>query len=43
VYQAATFDGRFIGFADFLVLDGERYRVIDTKLVRSAKVPRYCN
>lgn len=39
VYQAAMFDGRFVGFADFLVLDGERYRVIDTKLARSAKVP----
>jgi predicted RecB family nuclease len=24
VYQAAMFDGRFVGFADFLVLDGER-------------------
>jgi predicted RecB family nuclease len=39
VYQAAMFDGRFVGFADFLVLDGERYRVTDTKLARSAKVP----
>ncbi len=39
VYQAAMFDGRFVGFADFLVLDGERYRVTDTKLTRSAKVP----
>jgi predicted RecB family nuclease len=38
VYQAAMFDGRFVGFADFLVLDGERYRVTDTKLARSAKV-----
>ncbi len=39
VYQAAMFDGRFVGFADFLVLDGEQYRVTDTKLARSAKVP----
>jgi predicted RecB family nuclease len=38
VYQAAMFDGRFAGFADFLVLDGDRYRVTDTKLARSAKV-----
>ena len=38
VYQPAMFDGRFIGFADFLVLDGDRYRVVDTKLARSPKV-----
>jgi predicted RecB family nuclease len=38
VYQAAMFDGRFVGFADFLIRDGERYRVADTKLARSAKV-----
>ncbi|OBH10459.1 TM0106 family RecB-like putative nuclease [Mycobacterium sp. E1747] len=38
VYQPAMFDGRFVGFADFLVRDGEQYRVIDTKLARSAKV-----
>ncbi|GBE64285.1 hypothetical protein MFM001_07470 [Mycobacterium sp. MFM001] len=38
VYQAAMFDGRFVGFADFLVRDGEKYRVSDTKLARSAKV-----
>lgn len=38
VYQAALYDGRFIGFADFLVRDGEQYRVVDTKLARSAKV-----
>lgn len=37
VYQAAMFDGRFVGFADFLVRDGEHYRVIDTKLARSPK------
>ncbi len=38
VYQAAMFDGRFVGFADFLIRDGEQYRVIDTKLARSPKV-----
>ncbi len=38
IYQAAMFDGRFLGFADFLVLDGERYRLRDTKLARSVKV-----
>src|SRR6185295_3153559 len=38
IYQAAMFDGRFLGFADFLVLDQGRYRVGDTKLARSAKV-----
>ena len=38
VYQAAMFDGRFVGFADFLVRDGEQYRVVDTKLARSPKV-----
>ena len=27
IYQAAMFDGRFVGFADFLVFDGERYRL----------------
>ena len=39
VYQAAMFDGRFVGFADFLIRDGEHYRVTDTKLARSPKVP----
>ncbi|WP_406814568.1 TM0106 family RecB-like putative nuclease [Mycobacterium sp. M23085] len=38
VYQAAMFDGRLVGFADFLVRDNDRYRVVDTKLARSAKV-----
>ena len=38
VYQAAMFDGRFVGFADFLVLAGGHYRVTDTKLARSPKV-----
>lgn len=42
IYQAAMFDGRFAGFADFLVLedgpDGSAYRLRDTKLARSVKV-----
>ncbi|MGQ9348380.1 TM0106 family RecB-like putative nuclease [Mycolicibacterium gilvum] len=42
IYQAAMFDGRFAGFADFLLLeegpDGQRYRLRDTKLARSVKV-----
>ncbi|MBB4854989.1 uncharacterized protein HNP40_002381 [Mycobacteroides chelonae] len=38
VYQAAMFDGRFVGFADFVVREGQTYRVCDTKLARSAKV-----
>ncbi len=41
IYQPAMFDGRFVGFADFLTLEGGpagRYRVSDTKLARSAKV-----
>jgi predicted RecB family nuclease len=38
VYQAALFAGRFVGFADFVVRDGDGYRVLDTKLARHAKV-----
>jgi predicted RecB family nuclease len=38
IYQAAMFDGRFVGFADFLVRRDEQYQVSDTKLARSAKV-----
>jgi uncharacterized protein len=42
IYQAAMFDGRFAGFADFLHLEsgpaGRRYRLRDTKLSRSVKV-----
>jgi uncharacterized protein len=38
IYQAAMFDGRFVGFADFLLLDADRYRLRDTKLARSVKV-----
>lgn len=39
VYQATFFDGRFLGFCDFLVAEGDRYAVYDTKLSRHAKVP----
>jgi uncharacterized protein len=38
IYQAAMFDGRFVGFADFLILRDGKYQVSDTKLARSAKV-----
>ena len=38
VYQAAMFDGRFVGFADFLIRVVDGYQVTDTKLARSAKV-----
>ncbi|CAM4462859.1 putative RecB family nuclease, family [Mycobacterium basiliense] len=38
VYQAAMVDGGFVGFADFLIREGDRYRVADTKLARSPKV-----
>jgi uncharacterized protein len=38
VYQAAMFNGRFVGFADFLIRAGAGYEVTDTKLARSAKV-----
>ncbi|MCU1569748.1 MAG: hypothetical protein JWR33_489 [Naasia sp.] len=41
VFQGTFFDGRFVGFADFLVLtDAEsgEYEVYDTKLARRAKI-----
>jgi predicted RecB family nuclease len=38
IFQAAMFDGRFLGFADFLVLKDDRYLLRDTKLARSVKV-----
>ncbi len=38
VYQATLLDARFVGFADFVVRDGDRYRVMDTKLARRAKI-----
>src|SRR5216684_3997442 len=38
IYQAALFDGRWLGFADFLERVGPlNYEVVDTKLARSAK------
>jgi uncharacterized protein len=37
VYQAALSGGRFAGFADFIILDGDAYNVWDTKLARSPK------
>jgi uncharacterized protein len=44
IYQAALFDGRWLGYADFLEkvdapsdLGGHSYEVVDTKLARSAK------
>src|SRR5258707_668332 len=38
IYQAAMFDGRFVGFADFLVRRDGPFQVSDTKLARSANV-----
>jgi len=40
VYQAAFFDGRFLGYADFIIRDTDTstYEVYDTKLARTAKV-----
>jgi len=39
IYQAAFFDGRFLGYADFILRgDDGRYEVYDTKLARRAKV-----
>lgn len=38
VYQAGFFDGRFTGWADFVVREGDRWAVLDTKLARSVKV-----
>ncbi|MCU1558142.1 MAG: helicase, partial [Microbacteriaceae bacterium] len=39
VYQAAFFDGRFLGYADFIMRDADgRYEVYDTKLARHAKI-----
>ncbi len=38
IYQAAMFDGRWLGYADFLERVGPMgYEVVDTKLARSAK------
>ncbi|WP_210481475.1 bifunctional RecB family nuclease/DEAD/DEAH box helicase [Naasia sp. SYSU D00948] len=42
VFQGTFYDGRFVGFADFLVRtgtpDGPVYEVYDTKLARRAKI-----
>lgn len=39
VFQGAFFDGRFLGYADFIMLgDDGRYEVYDTKLARKAKI-----
>ncbi|CAN5205312.1 TM0106 family RecB-like putative nuclease [soil metagenome] len=39
LYQATFFDGRLLGFADFIMLNAAGvYEVYDTKLARSAKV-----
>ncbi|WP_138996239.1 TM0106 family RecB-like putative nuclease [Rhodococcus zopfii] len=39
VYQGTFFDGRFVGFCDFLVRQNDTYAVYDTKLSRNAKIP----
>ncbi|KQU04000.1 nuclease [Rhodococcus sp. Leaf7] len=41
IYQGTFFDGQFLGFSDFLVLDPatDSYEVHDTKLSRSERVP----
>ncbi|KAA0022519.1 TM0106 family RecB-like putative nuclease [Antrihabitans cavernicola] len=38
IYQGTFFDGRFLGFCDFLVREGDGYAIYDTKLARHAKV-----
>ena len=38
VYQAAFFDGRFHGFADFVVREPSGWTVVDTKLARTESV-----
>jgi predicted RecB family nuclease len=39
LFQATFFDGRFIGFADFIMLNTDGvYEVFDTKLARKAKI-----
>lgn len=37
IYQAALESDRFVGFADFIIHDGEKYQIWDTKLARSPK------
>ena len=38
IYQGTFFDGRFLGFCDFLVREDGGYAIYDTKLARHAKV-----
>jgi uncharacterized protein len=39
LFQATFFDGRFLGYADFIIrTDDGRYEVYDTKLARRAKI-----
>ncbi|WP_167140630.1 bifunctional RecB family nuclease/DEAD/DEAH box helicase [Diaminobutyricimonas sp. TR449] len=39
LFQATFFDGRFVGYADFILrTDDGRYEVYDTKLARRAKI-----
>ncbi|MFC0681668.1 TM0106 family RecB-like putative nuclease [Lysobacter korlensis] len=38
VFQGTFFDGRFLGYADFLVRSANRIEVYDTKLARKARV-----
>ncbi|WP_226436075.1 TM0106 family RecB-like putative nuclease [Rhodococcus yananensis] len=38
IYQGAFFDGRFLGFCDFLVRTRDGYAVYDAKLARHARV-----
>ncbi|WP_255579166.1 TM0106 family RecB-like putative nuclease [Cryobacterium sp. PAMC25264] len=39
LFQATFFDGRFVGFADFIMrTESGSYEVFDTKLARSAKI-----
>ncbi|NLU83920.1 TM0106 family RecB-like putative nuclease [Rhodococcus sp. HNM0569] len=39
VYQGAFYDGRLVGFCDFLVREGEAWTVYDAKLSRHVRVP----
>lgn len=38
LYQAGFFDGRFVGWADFLVRTADGWQVVDAKLARNAAV-----
>lgn len=39
IYQGTFFDGRFLGYCDFLLRREDGYEVVDTKLSRHARVP----